>query len=333
LSGSLRIVNKGIQALVEDWPGRTGYYKFGYSISGAADHLAHRLANLLVGNEPGEAGLEIAGGMLVAQFESDTTIAITGANLQPSINDKPVSMWRSIPVKEGDVIRFTFPKDFGFRAYLAFSGGIDVPEFFGSRSTCIYGRYGGFQGRPLEAGDTLKIGRIAHPDRKGRRVRLESIPRHDRTWEVRMVPGPTCAPEYVTEEGMDRVYSTSFRVDRNADRSGYRLVTPHEIFPDSWARETGGVAGKHSSNIVDMGYTLPGGLNVSGDQIIVLGPDGPCGGGFVTIGMVMYADVWKVFQAIPGKDTIRFVHATIEEAEASRKETEDKLRTSVVEEE
>ena len=82
-----------------------------------------------------------------------------------------------------------------------------------------------------------------------------------------------------------------------------------------------------------MGYTLPGGLNVSGDQIIVLGPDGPCGGGFVTIGMVLYADVWKVFQAIPGKDTIRFSHATIEEAEASRKVTEDVLNTAVVEDE
>jgi len=332
LSGSVRIVNKGIQALVEDWPGRKGYYKFGYSISGAADHLAHRLANLLVGNQPGEAGLEIAGGMLVAELQSDTTVAITGANLQPTINDEPVSLWRSIPVKQGDVIKFAFPKDFGFRAYLAFGGGIDVPEFFGSRSTCIYGRYGGFQGRPLEAGDILKIGRASRPDSRERRVVPESVPRHVRAWEVRMVPGPTCVPDYITEDGMDRVYSSSFRVDRNADRSGYRLVTPPEIFPASWARETGGVAGKHSSNIVDMGYTLPGGLNVSGDQIIILGPDGPCGGGFVTIGMVLYADVWKVFQAIPGKDTISFVHATIEEAEASRRETEDRLRTGVVEE-
>jgi biotin-dependent carboxylase-like uncharacterized protein len=332
LSGSVRIVNKGIQVLVEDWPGRTGYYKFGYSISGAADHLAHRLANLLVGNQPGEAGLEIAGGMLVAELQSDSTIAITGANLQPTINDEPVTMWRSISVKRGDVIKFMFPKDFGFRAYLAFGGGIDVPEFFGSRSTCIYGRYGGFQGRPLEAGDVLKIGSASRPNSSERRVIPESVPRHERAWEVRMVPGPTCVPDYITEDGMERVYSASFRVDRNADRSGYRLVTPPEIFPSSWARETGGVAGKHSSNIVDMGYTLPGGLNVSGDQIIILGPDGPCGGGFVTMGMVLYADVWKVFQAIPGKDTITFVHATIEEAEASRKETEDRLSTGVVEE-
>lgn len=317
---SLRINAPGIQAVVEDWPGRVGYYKYGYSISGAADHYAHRFANLLVGNPVTEATLEIAGGMFEAEFEGDTIIAICGADLQPTLNNQPIPLWESIKVKKGDKLKLGFSKGTGFRAYISFSGGIDVPKFFGSKSTCLYGRYGGYQGRPLQKGDILRIGQNTDKNIEGRKVKKEYIPKYERSWEVRMIPGPTASPDFITETGMERIYSTEFKIDRNSDRSGYRLITPKEVFPDSWARKDGGVAGLHPSNLVDMGYSIPGGLNVCGDMIIILGPDGPCGGGFVIAGMVAYADVWKVFQAVPGKDTIKFRYATAEEAAEARKE-------------
>lgn len=327
--GLLNIKSVGIQALVEDWPGRVGVYKYGFAVSGAADHYAHRMANLLVGNPITEACLEIAGGLFEAEFRLDTVIAVTGADMKPTINDNPIPMWKSIRVHEGDKIKLSTLKGVGFRAYLAFAGGIDVPLFMGSKSTCIWGAYGGFQGRSLRAGDVLKIGKLPEKqleDLEGRYVKPKFIPEYKNVWEVGMIPGPTACPDYVTEEGMDKIFSTVFKLDRNCDRSGYRLITPKEIFPKQWARKTGGVAGLHPSNIVDMGYPIPGALNVTGDMIIILGPDGPCGGGFTVIGVVAYADVWKVFQAIPRRDSIKFRYVTIDEAEELRKEQDEIFR-------
>ncbi|MDW8084460.1 MAG: biotin-dependent carboxyltransferase family protein [Candidatus Caldarchaeum sp.] len=328
--GSLTVVAPGIQAVVEDWPGRIGYYKYGLCISGAADHLTHRIANILVGNSPQEATIEIAGGLFECEFGADTVISICGANLGPTINDSPVPMWESIYVRRGDRLKFSYPKDYGFRAYVAIAGGIDIPLFFGSKSTCLWGKYGGYNGRALQKGDVLRIGTKTDRALVGRRARRDKIPKYERLWSVRVVPGPTASPEFVSDTGFEKLYSTTFKVDRNSDRSGYRLVMPADFFNGFWARKDGGVAGLHPSNIVDIGYPIPGGLNLTGNTLIILGPDGPCGGGYLIIGQVLYADVWKVFQAIPGRDSIRFIFADVEEAERSRREI-NSLLASVVE--
>ncbi|MEM4316321.1 MAG: biotin-dependent carboxyltransferase family protein [Nitrososphaerota archaeon] len=320
--GSLTIHAPGIQTVVEDWPGRIGYYRYGLCISGAADHVSHRLANLLVGNPPTEATLEIAGGLFECEFGVDTTIAICGADLEPTINGSPAPMWESILVRRGDRVKFSYSKGIGFRAYLAIAGGIDVPLFFGSKSTCLWGKYGGFNGRALQKGDVLRVGATVDRSIVGRRVRPSHIPKYERIWRMRVVPGPTAAPDFVSDSGFERLYATTFKVDRNSDRSGYRLSTGPEFFENFWGRKDGGVAGLHPSNIVDLGYPIPGGLNLTGNQLIILGPDGPCGGGFLVIGQVLYADVWKVFQAIPGRDFIKFDFVDVEEAERSRRELE-----------
>lgn len=328
IRASIRVLNGGIQALVEDLRRRWKYYRYGYSPSGAADHISHTIANLLVGNDPSEASIEIAGGLFEVEFLDDTLIAITGADLQPLLNGSPVEMWTSIKVKKGDRLKFQYSRGLGFRAYLAISGGISVPIFLGSKSTCIYGKYGGFHGRALQKGDVLNtepFDRDVLEKYEGLKVPGSLIPRFEHVWEVRMIPGPTAAPDYISDEGMETTYNTNFKIDRNSDRSGYRLITPKEVFPKGWARSTGGVAGLHPSNIVDMGYSLPGGLNVTGDQIIILGPDGPCGGGFVIQGQVIYADIWKVFQAIPARDYIKFVYATVNDAVKARREQQDML--------
>ncbi len=320
--GPLQVLAPGIQAVVEDWPGRVGYYKYGLCISGAADHLSHRFANILVGNPPTEATLEIAGGLFECEFGADTVISICGADLQPTINNSPAPMWEAIAVKRGDRLKFSYPKGAGFRTYLAIAGGIDVPKFFGSKSTCLWGKYGGYNGRSLQKGDTLRVGSVQDRSIAGRRLKSIYIPRFDRTWEVRVVPGPTAAPDFISDQGFDRFYSTTFKIDRNSDRSGYRLVSPPGFFEGFWARKDGGVAGLHPSNIVDIGYPIPGGINLTGNLLIILGPDGPCGGGYIIAGQVLYVDVWKVFQAIPGRDEIRFRFADIEEAEKSRHDLE-----------
>jgi len=324
--GSLKVLAAGIQAVVEDWPGRIGYYKNGLAISGAADHLSHRIANILVGNPPTEATLEIAGGLFECEFKTDAVIAICGADLEPMINGSPAPMWESLMVKQGDRLKFSYSRGAGFRAYLAIAGGIDVPKFFGSKSTCLWGKYGGFNGRALQKGDELRIGSVRDRNIVGRRLKASYLPRFEATCEVRVVPGPTAAPDFITDEGFDRFYSTIFKIDRNSDRSGYRLVPPEGFFEGFWARKDGGVAGLHPSNIVDIGYPIPGGINLTGNLPIILGPDGPCGGGYIVAGQVLYADVWKVFQAIPGRDRIKFKFADVDEAERSRHVMENFLK-------
>jgi len=326
----IKVLNGGIQALIEDLRLRWKYYVYGYSPSGAADWYSHSLANILVGNPIEEATIEVAGGLFEAEIGFDGVIAITGGDLEPTLNNEKIPMWEAVRVKKGDILKLGYStRGKGFRAYIAVSGVLDVPYFFGSKSTCVYGKYGGYQGRALQKGDIVMVKDVSLERAKimeGRKIKAEYVPDFGNVYEVRMIPGPTAAPEYITDEGFRALYNTNFKVNRNSDRSGYRLDTPKEVFPKGWARSSGGVAGLHPSNIVDMGYPLPGGLNVCGDQIIILGPDGPCGGGFVIAGTVIYADVWKVFQAIPGRDYIKFKHTTLSEAREARKNLMDILK-------
>jgi len=153
----LKVLNGGIETLVEDWPGRLGYLGKGMASSGAFDNVALQFANLLVGNIPGEAGLEIAGGYFEGEFTDDAVISLTGTDMKPTINGQPVPLWESIQVNKGDAIKFGHFGEFGFRTYLAVAGGIDVPVYLKSKSTCIFGGYGGFEGRKLQPGDVIKF--------------------------------------------------------------------------------------------------------------------------------------------------------------------------------
>ena len=154
----LKIIQGGVQAVVEDWPGRLGYMGAGMAPAGAMDNVALEFGNLLVGNEKGEAGIEIAVGMFNAQFEKDTVIAVTGADLGATLNGKKLPMWESVRVSAGDKLKFRTYGENGFRAYLSIAGGIDVPVYLGSKSTCLVGGYGGYEGRPLKTDDVLETG-------------------------------------------------------------------------------------------------------------------------------------------------------------------------------
>jgi len=301
----LKILNGGIEVLVEDWPGRLGYLGMGMSASGAFDNVALGLANLLVGNASGEAGLEITGGFLEAQFGVDTVVAVAGTDMQPTLNGEPVPMWQSFAVTKGGVIKFKHIGQFGFRSYLAIAGGIDVPLYLGSKSTCIFGGYGGFEGRKLAAGDELKLGKPGAPlgDLAGRKLKAGIQPHYEREWHLRAIPGPNTCPDYVTEEGMDLLFSNSFKINYNSNRSAYRL----DPLPDSFfARPDGGVGGSHPSNILDHAYAIRGALNICGNTPILLIADGPTLGGYMCCLNVINADLWKIGQGAPGRDFIKF---------------------------
>jgi biotin-dependent carboxylase-like uncharacterized protein len=320
----LKIINGGIETVVEDWPGRIGYLDNGMSSSGAFDNVALGLANLLVGNAAGEAGIEIAGGYFEAEFGADALISVTGTDMKPTLNAQPIAMWQAVQVNKGDVIKFSHFGDFGFRSYLGVAGGIDVPVYLHSKSTCLFGSYGGFEGRKLAPGDVLKFGAASAGarDLKGRKVKAEAMPKYSREWVLRGIPGPNSCPDYVTEEGMDYFFSNSFKVQLSSNRSAVRLA---EIKEGLFARKDGGVAGSHPSNVLDHAYPIRGAVNVCGNTPILLIADGPTLGGYVVVLHVIYADLWKIGQGTPGRDFVRFEYCTQEKAVQARKEQREWL--------
>lgn len=315
----LKVINGGIETLVEDWPGRLGFLGKGMSASGAFDNVALGLGNILVGNVAGEAGLEITGGFFEARFENDAVIAVTGCDMQATVNDEAMPMWEPLAVAKDDRIKFSHIGQMGFRTYLTVAGGIDVPAYLGSKSTCIFGSYGGFEGRKLQAGDEIRFGRPAASPGELTRRRLKPgvVPEYRREWVLRAIPGPNTAPDYATEAGMDLLFSRVSKIQHTSNRSAYRL----EALPDSYfARADGGVGGSHPSNIIDHAYAIRGALNICGNTPILLIADGPTLGGYMCALNVINADLWKVGQGTPGRDSIRFQLADQEEAIQARRE-------------
>ncbi len=178
----IEVLEGGIQTTVQDFPGRQGLLDQGICPAGPFDNLAFRLANLLVGNEPGTAGLEITAGNFQARFAQDGVIALTGADMQPKLDGEPIELWQSHRVTPGQTLALGSVAGPGFRSYLAVSGGIDVPAYLGSRATYVPGAIGGFEGRALKKGDRLPVGSPAGglDEAAGRRVKSSVIPRYTR---------------------------------------------------------------------------------------------------------------------------------------------------------
>jgi len=297
---AMEVVEPGTQTTVQDLPGRLGYWHVGVPPSGPFDGLAFRLANEIVGNAPDAAALEctLMGPELL--FHSAVTIALTGADMQATLDGAAVACWEPVAVTAGSRLRTGAVVGAGARAYLAVSGGIDVPEYLGSKSTFILGKFGGHAGRTLRAGDLLRFGDrlLSRAAQKAQSdmVRVE----YSNVWHVGVLYGPHGAPDFFTAEDIEMFFATDWKVHYNSDRTGVRLIGPKP----QWARKDGGEAGLHPSNVHDNAYAV-GSVDFTGDMPIILGPDGPSLGGFVCPATVVHDELWKVGQLKAG-DVVRF---------------------------
>jgi 5-oxoprolinase (ATP-hydrolysing) subunit C len=321
---SVEVLEGGLQATVQDYPGRPGMLRQGFFPAGAMDHFALRAANLLVGNPESAAGLEVALGNLALRFERDALVAVCGAQSEVTLDGEPLPVWESRPAGAGSELRIGISKGPGFRLYVGIAGGIDVEPLFGSRSTYTMGALGGLEGRALKQGDRLPLGGAS--DGRPRRFKEGARPSYGREWEIEAVAGPQAAPDYLTEEDIATFFERTWPVDRNSDRTGIRL----ESFKFQWAREGGGVAGGHPSNILDNPYPV-GAVNVNGDLPVILGPDGPTAGGFVVAATVAHAALWKIGQLRPIGDSLRFRQVTVEEAAELEREQRELLSEASLE--
>ena len=312
---AFEVLEGGTQSTIQDYPGRLGYWHVGVPPSGPMDSLALRLANRLVGNADGAAALEMTGIGAKLRFDSDTTVAICGADMGAVLDGESAPMWETFRVREGTVLQFHAAKGAGCRTYLAVHGSIEAPSFLGSTSTFMLGGFGGHAGRALRAGDVIHF---SEPKLEGTELSLPAglIPSYTRDWEVAVLYGPHGSPEFFTEADIDIVFSTEWRVHYQSDRTGIRLVGPKP----EWARKDGGEAGLHPSNIHDNAYAI-GSVDFTGDMPILLGPDGPSLGGFVCPAVVASAELWKLGQMKAG-DTVRFRRVTEEQARTLEAQTE-----------
>ena len=310
-SRALDVLAGGVQTSVQDWPGRLGYWDVGVPPSGPMDALALRLANRLVGNAPGTAGLEItvAGPML--QARCDTVVALAGAPTELLLDGTPVPQHQAITLKAGQTLRIGRVSD-GARTCLAVQGGLDVPLYLGSAATFTLGQFGGHGGRVLRAGDVLPLGEAtaaAHPALPTEAA-AALVPPYGTHWTIGVLVGPHAAPDFFTDEDIATFFATDWQVHYNSSRTGVRLIGPKP----TWARRDGGEAGLHPSNIHDNAYAI-GAIDFTGDMPVILGPDGPSLGGFVCPATVVQAELWKLGQLAPGH-TVRFVPLSPAEAAA-----------------
>jgi urea carboxylase len=300
------VLSGGPSTTVQDYPGRQGYWDVGVPPSGPMDPLGFRLANRLVGNGEDAAGLEITAVGPTLLFNHAAVVALTGAELDASLDGAPVAPYAPFTVAAGQTLKLGRVKGAGLRAYLAIRGGLDVPGYLGSKSSFTLGGFGGHAGRALAAGDVLRIGlgggETASPLAPAARPELT------KAWTLRALCGPHGAPDFFTSADMAMIAAADWQVHYNSNRTGVRLVGPKP----EWARRDGGEAGLHPSNIHDNAYAI-GAVDFTGDMPIILGPDGPSLGGFVCPLVVIQADLWKVGQLAPG-DTVRF--AVVDDATA-----------------
>lgn len=293
----LEVIESGIFTTVQDL-GRYGYQRYGVPVSGALDQFALRVANLLVANAEGDAGLEMTLIGPRIRFLADTVIAVTGGDLGPLVDNQPIPCWQSVAVTRGGVLSFAGPRD-GIRAYLAVAGGINVPPVLGSRSTYTRSRLGGLAGRALASGDRLPVSqRGTLPRVAGRELRVQNIPAYGNDHALRVLMGPQ--DDAFTERGIKTFLSSTYSITPASDRMGSRLEGP-------------AIEHKTGADIVSDGTPF-GAVQVTGEGLpIVLLADRGTTGGYTKIATVISVDLAGIAQA-QADDTVRFHSVSLEEA-------------------
>lgn len=307
---AVTVLEPGLFTTVQDG-GRWGHQQFGVPVSGAMDWVSCRLANRLVGNAEGVGLLEATLTGPALRFETETTVAVTGADLGASLDGRALRPGMSGHARPGSELRFGERK-YGARAYVAFSGGIEVDLVLGSRATHVLSAMGGFGGRALRAGDRLPIGTTRQgPQLSGDEPRLrqtdwlsgESAPAR-----VRVVPGPQDGR--FPADALALLEEARFIVSPQSNRMGYRLTGAILPAPDG-------------EMISDATFTGAVQVPPSGEPILLMA-DRQTTGGYAQLATIITADLPLAAQRAPG-DPIEFAVCTPDEARTALSERERML--------
>ncbi len=308
---TLRIITGGLQTTVQDL-GRIGRQRTGIPVCGAMDPFAHRVANMLVGNDDTAATLEASLLGPAIAFDEPTVIALAGGDLSATINGNDVAPWHAMAVLAGATLRFGEARA-GCRTYIAVAGGLELAPVFDSRSTYLRAQFGGLEGRALRSGDILNPGSPSRMAQKisaslresgqtsvGRWTIASSVrPAYNDDPIVRVIPGEH--HDLLDDASRERLVSSTFRVSSNSDRMGYRLGGVELMLREPTELLSEGVAFGT--------IQLP-----PGGEPIVLMADHQTTGGYPRIAEVASVDLPLIAQLKPG-DRLRFRLVSVEKAQ------------------
>lgn len=315
----IEVIDPGSETAVQDFPGRQGLWHIGVPPSGPLDSYSFRLANKIVGNDDHAAGFECSIQGPILLFHYPVVVAVVGANVPIYIDGKEKQSGIAISIQGGQKLSIGTTTN-GSRVYLAVQGGIQVPEVLNSRSTFAIGHLGGHNGRSLQIGDLLPLAPGMTKEIPGLIAPVLPLPTlENREWVVGAIPGPHGSPTHFAPDGLQDLFNGEWTVHYNSNRLGVRLTGPRP----KWARQTGGDAGLHPSNIHDSPYSI-GSVSFTGDEAIVLTADGPSLGGFVVFATIATAEMWKFGQMRPG-DRLRLHPISLDDAQGLTKALEDSI--------
>lgn len=286
----ITIIQPGAFTTVQD-EGRWGYQAYGLPIAGVMDRYAARMANLLAGNRPEAAVLEMTATGAAFKFDEEQLIAVCGADMQGLLKDAKLENWSSFFVPKGGEVRFSGVLN-GYRTYLAVRGGFDVPPVLGSRSTYTRAKIGGHEGRSLRPGDVLYVGADFQTPAIPRRLALPYIRRYSNEITLSVMLGPQA--DMFAPGTLETFFQQAYKVTPKADRIGYGLQGPKlkaldkvDIISDAMCQG--------AIEIVANGMPF------------IMTADHQTTGGFAKLGSVFWADLPVLTQAKPG-DVVRFVN-------------------------
>lgn len=278
----LEILQAGPLVSVQDL-GRSGFRHQGVSRAGALDCLSLRIANRLVGNPDNTAGLEMVFGNTRVRFVKETWFALTGSECFSTLNGEPVLLGWTRYARAGDELIINMPRS-GLCSYLAVDGGIDVPVLMDARATDVQSGFGGWQGRKLEAGDRLPVGKQNPEQRKSHGILLPVL-----NQEIHVLAGPEV--DQFDAEAQNAFFSHGWKVKTDSNRMGFRLEG------DTLVRQ-------ETVDLLSHGV-FPGVIQVPPNgQPIILAAEAQSTGGYPRIACVIQSDLWKLGQLRPGT----FVH-------------------------
>jgi len=288
---TIRVERPGLLTTVQDL-GRPGHRRHGVAVGGAADPLSLRVANILVGNAPGAAALEITLLGPTLLFAAPAVVAIAGGDLGPLLDGRPAEAWRPLAVPAGARLSFSTPRR-GCRAYLACLGGFAVPPVLGGRATDLVAGIGGIAGRPLVAGDVL-AGDGPAAAVTAAAARLAAAParwtaaadlRPAFTGTIRVMPGDEAG--WFAPAAVAAWRAGEYTVGADSDRMGCRLAGPRLdlVAPREMLSEC----------VVAGTVQVP----PSGQPIVLLAGHATTGG-YPRIAQVAAVDLPEMAQAAPG---------------------------------
>lgn len=314
---TLVVRQPGIQTTVQDL-GRPAWQHIGVPVGGAMDEQAHRIANLLVGNDVHAAALDCAFGGVALEFESSALVALTGRDIAASLDGTPIPSWHAIRTQPGSLLVLHT----GCRTTIAVAGGVDVPVVLDGRGTSLRAAFGGWQGRALRKHDRLPLARpaplgqriAAHLETRGRTVADWSaspvlLPAYSAHPSIRMIHGPEFGQ--LTDASRETLLGDTFRIAPESDRMGYRL-----------AGQT--LALTAHRDMVSSGVTAGTIQLPPGGAPIVLMADRQTTGGYPRLGDVIAVDLPLLAQLVPG-DTVRIVPVSLDLAHSLYRKREQLL--------